>query len=783
MIENRGSSLISDIISCIIDVRKKKQYINLPFESDLSDTISALLILESHFERYEELSLIRKLKTILLNYLMISSDYVYELNNHLQIDSFSTSMGIKRKIAERNLIQQSDIEPLKKQILAEIVETIIVLTDEEIINSFNTSQKKMKANHNFLLDLDSYPLLEPLENTLAILRRESDNSGALKKLFFMDVEDFIDHPQWLELIELLKRSLLTNSIFAVHIVVKFATQLSKHQGIDALRLLAHYFYNLFCTSAVNVESISEFNELSSITHLTDVQKVQIGALLLCLSSLSKHGLSGSELDEIIFILFFILAEGKFIVKISGVDLSVKVFDIMVDLNKEFSFVKQLCISFVPLSIVYHAKSSRLIFKLISHIRELGHSSELNCFSNNCQTYPRRLLISSIMFLELLSPFASNGYVKQICCDDKNESNVELVSKSIADIKFNAIKNKIMKVLNDSKTLFDNNKIFVGFSDPCPTFDIYFSNIVTVFMQSIHQLLLEANVYLVKTLIMLTMKFLPYTTIVIRKYVFESYSKIFQEVIDLRAQELLYFPLLDALMNYFTLDLCSSDDFNGLFHLVKLLSDWYLLSYSSKDMLEIKNLLTLQTYLTRFCANNDCNKELVNDFVAPAVSGMLTYLLSNDLVDSTIENGCDHIFIMSVLEYELLADLVTTILDPMIQNFFSRLLIQHLHNNCGGNNTLDIMHKLIKSKKCSNLLSDSAFETLQLYLNNSIELSRIEFCIVDSRLLDVLRIIYEIRLVDSSGNINKCFCKNFNSEDMICDPDLLLKSIFLNEVII
>ena len=153
MSDNREYFRIADIVSSIVDIRKQKQYGDLSFETDFSNTISALLILESHFDKFEELSLIRKLKSILLNYLLVfGDDYAFDFNDHLQIDSFSTSMGIKRKIVERNLIQQSDIEPLKKKILDEISATISNLSDEEIINSFATSQQKMKATHNFLLD-------------------------------------------------------------------------------------------------------------------------------------------------------------------------------------------------------------------------------------------------------------------------------------------------------------------------------------------------------------------------------------------------------------------------------------------------------------------------------------------------------------------------------------------------------------------------------------------------------------------------------------------------------
>ncbi len=777
MTENREYFLISDIISSIVDIRKKKQYGDLSFEADLSNTISALLILESHFDKYEELSLIRKLKSILLNFLLVlGDDYAYDFNDHLQIDSFSTSMGIKRKIVERNLIQQSDIEPLKKKILDEISATICTLSDEEIINSFTTSQKKMKANHNFLLDLDSYPLLEPLENILSILRRDSGNYDALKKLFSMEVEDFIDHPQWLELMELLKRSLLNNNVLVVHIAIKFATQLSKHQAIDALRLLTHYFHYLFC---IPLETQKLVNEVSSVIYLTDVQKIQLNALFIVLTSVSKHGLSGSELDDIIFMLFLVLADGILIATINGVDVPFYIFDIMVELNKDFSFVKQLCINFVPLSILYHAVSSRFISKLIGRLKELECTYSLDCSNKHCQkTFPRRVLLPSIIFLEFLCPFASNGYVKHICCNDKNITTNQLVEISVANIEFDSINNKIMKVLKVSENVFDNSKIFVGSLDPCPIFDHYFSTIVVAFAQSMHDMLMDANVNLIRNLIMLTMKFVPYSTASIRKYLFESYSKVFQEVIDLSAKEMLYYPLLFSLIDYFASELPSSDDLSELFHLVKILSDWYLISHHKKDFLNIRYILILQTYLVRFAACNNLSNVLVKDIIAPMVSTLLGYLLSQELVGFTIDSDFDLIFITTIVEYEYLAHLVLHSLDPMLQNVFSRMILQCIKNNCMDNNILNIMRKIIRCNKCTKLLSDIAFQTLQLFLNDNVEVSRIEFCIEDPKLFDILRIVYELTLIDKSRSIYQILGTCAGD---LCDLDLLFKSLFLNDI--
>lgn len=778
MSDNREYFRIADIVSSIVDIRKQKQYGDLSFETDFSNTISALLILESHFDKFEELSLIRKLKSILLNYLLVfGDDYAFDFNDHLQIDSFSTSMGIKRKIVERNLIQQSDIEPLKKKILDEISATISNLSDEEIINSFATSQKKMKATHNFLLDLDSYQLSEPLENILSILRRDSGNSDALKKIFSMDIEDFIDHPQWLELIELLRRSLFSNNVLVVHIVVKFGTQLSKHQAIDALRLLTNYFHSLFCIPLRTQEFVNVNEPL--VMYLTDAQKLQINALFIVLFSVSKHGLSGSELDDIIFVLFLVLTDGILMAKINDADVPLYIFDIMLESNKDLSFVKQLCVKFVPLSILYHAINSKFIFKLIGHIKELEYICSLDCSNEHRQKkYPRRLLLSSIIFLEFLCPFASNGYVKQICCSDKNIIINQLIEVSAANIEFDSINNKIMKVLKDSKNVLDNSKIFLGCLDPCPIFDHYFSTIVTTFTQSIYDILMDANVHLIKNLITLTITFVPYTTTSIRKYLFESYSKVFQEVIDVRAKEMLYYPLLFSLIDYFASEFSSSDDLNELFHLVKMLSDWYLISHIEKDILNIRHVLILQTYLVRFTANNDLNFLLVKDIIAPMVSTLISYLLSQELVRFITDCDFGLIFITTIAEYELLANLVLPSLDPMLQNVFSILVIQFIKNNYVDNNILNIMRKIIKSNKCTKLLSHMAFETLQLFLSDHVEESRIEFCIEDPKLFDILRIVYEMSLIDKSRSTYQALSTCTRD---LCDLDLLLKSVFLNDM--
>ena len=60
-------------------------------------------------------------------------------------------------------------------------------------------------------DFNNLPDFEPLENTLVLIRENKYNKEDFYKLLDIDTNELLDHPQWTELLDLLKLMLNLNS--------------------------------------------------------------------------------------------------------------------------------------------------------------------------------------------------------------------------------------------------------------------------------------------------------------------------------------------------------------------------------------------------------------------------------------------------------------------------------------------------------------------------------------------------------------------------------------------
>ena len=116
---------------------------------------------------------------------------------------------------------------------------------------------KMKFDFaNF--DFNSLPDFEPLEDTLVLIRDDMFNKPGYYKLLSIDTSELLDHPQWIELLDLLKRVLVMPKddflntervdvhILGIKVLSRFMTcQMNSYQIIDILHILMDYFVEVF----------------------------------------------------------------------------------------------------------------------------------------------------------------------------------------------------------------------------------------------------------------------------------------------------------------------------------------------------------------------------------------------------------------------------------------------------------------------------------------------------------------------------------------------------------
>lgn len=117
-----------------------------------------------------------------------------------------------------------------------------------------------KAKFDFAsFDFDSLPAFEPLEDTLVLLRNDPYNASALDKLLNMDIGELVDHPQWDELLDLLKPVLycytdvlVTDSVYyqvlRLHSLY-LSSPLSSHQTLDVVNQLLDMLCHIFLWDA------------------------------------------------------------------------------------------------------------------------------------------------------------------------------------------------------------------------------------------------------------------------------------------------------------------------------------------------------------------------------------------------------------------------------------------------------------------------------------------------------------------------------------------------------
>ena len=114
-------------------------------------------------------------------------------------------------------------------------------------------KKKKKKNEYSSFNFDDLDAFEPLEATLSALRTDPCQLAALGKLLEIDVDDFVDNPQWRELLLVVRSSLYRGGQpsrrLALQAHLRFATGLTELQAADAALNLLNFLVDTWMPAA------------------------------------------------------------------------------------------------------------------------------------------------------------------------------------------------------------------------------------------------------------------------------------------------------------------------------------------------------------------------------------------------------------------------------------------------------------------------------------------------------------------------------------------------------
>jgi hypothetical protein len=243
-------SILSNLVAVIHHIRAEHignwTTDNLTSVDEVDEILSSLLMLESQSEQFDNLELVKHLKSLFTS-LVIAADSQKQ-GKDVSVDNISIN-DAARKIV---------FDSIRKESFSAISRAILNIENDEeaLLQTSYTGLKafKKKRNDGYFtsFNFDDLPEYEHLESTLAVLRADLCSEIAIRKLLSMDQDELVEHPQWRELILLLRYSLYKGSescvILSLHLHLKLANFLPDYQAIDAVLNMLNYFIDIWTTA-------------------------------------------------------------------------------------------------------------------------------------------------------------------------------------------------------------------------------------------------------------------------------------------------------------------------------------------------------------------------------------------------------------------------------------------------------------------------------------------------------------------------------------------------------
>jgi hypothetical protein len=433
---------------------------NVSTDEEVEAIIAYLISLESLDDKFDDLQLVRQLKSTLSG--LLTSDVPSSiLGDDDPVDNISVD-----DVARKNVFESLRKETFKT--ISTAISAIEENKDALLQTKFTPSKvNKKKKNDGYFtsFNFDDIPEYEHLEVTLKLLRSDHCNEGVLRKLVGLDVDELVEHPQWRELILLLRYSLYKGSeqclILSLQLHLKLSNYLPDYQAVDAVLNLLNYYIEAWVTvkpdTAEQAESYTNSTEAIYHKHfrqkigkesgglslLSSCQLSIFTALLYVITERVVTPGSEGEADRIIASIFLLFAQAVFPLTYSEVDSTsnetklttyqVPLIDALALFTVENgNFVTNIMRHRNPSAVLTHAVHSGLIGVLNSYLAHsivafddlkksvacgegsLEETEEMKRASDMRYSMMIKTLYCSKVLLSLLHPFLTNTPLMEFC---------------------------------------------------------------------------------------------------------------------------------------------------------------------------------------------------------------------------------------------------------------------------------------------------------------------------------------------------------------------------------
>lgn len=432
----KDSSILNNVVATVHSLRSaaNRSYSCEEEDDEVGNLKDFMLVLESQLDTFGDLEVVKRLKSIIsknLPQLILSNGAI----------NYKPSVHVRKSV----------FECVTEDILIELTEYIQILEKDsaellKIDFELESAYKKKKSDGYFTsFNFDDLPEYEPLEVSLKLLRSAHCNEHVIQKILDSDIDELVEHPQWKELLLLIRFSLYNGNeqckILSLQLHIRLASELPELQAGEVIVNLLNYFLD----SWQSLESSSEEYGIhrfggenqNDFFSLDCLSRIQVSIFVALLKIISEKYISPSmenEGDHVIASVFILLTQAIVPVIHGQLNEKDKVnipmqsgplrFFSLLDVLAVFTvedgaFLLPILRRRHPSAVLSHAVQSGLIRTLNNELKSMVTKFldiQPNFYCLRSKYYYRRIVLYSQLLLSLLLPFASNRGVMRTCCE-------------------------------------------------------------------------------------------------------------------------------------------------------------------------------------------------------------------------------------------------------------------------------------------------------------------------------------------------------------------------------
>lgn len=429
-------SSLNDFVAAIHALRSQFEEDTLTGDQEIAQLMDQLKKLETYITEFDDLAGVKELKSILLGQMNTSisssgiadgvrSSSIINSGNNSSSSSSGTSLRVpihenstvhvmRKRVFE--IVRTEFIPQLKQAIQTSLANDEAECRDVLLLNNAFSHvpviNKKQKGEFYSSFNFDDIPDYEPLETTLKLLRADHCSESVLTKLLLeLELDDLTDHPQWKELLTLIRYTLYhgTNHtrILSMQLHIRFATGLTDTQSAGAVLNLLNYFIDKWVVLG------GDTNQLLPV-ELDDFTMVHLSvfsSLLDIIPSRILHPSMEMDGDRLIATVFILLAQGRVAINTTLqsdtiVAPRIPLLDALTGFTRQRGdFISAIMAKRRPAAVMMHAVHSRLIAVLGRRVMVQPTDKD-----DDAASFTAALRI----LLNLFLPFATSAGVMDFC---------------------------------------------------------------------------------------------------------------------------------------------------------------------------------------------------------------------------------------------------------------------------------------------------------------------------------------------------------------------------------